>query len=140
MKRILIYASGSEKNAPKNFTSWRKILKDFINELHNDEIKLLDPMIHFNYTDKAPKSPKQCYNYFMWMIDQCDVILVNLDHSDVSVGTFGEVKHGYDNSKPIIGFGSKSDTWYEWTVNLCDVVFDNMGEAIKYIVEHYYYI
>ena len=81
-------------------------------------------MEHFNYHDKAPKMPKQCYNYFMWMIDQCDVLLVNLDHSDVSVGTFGEVKHGYDRHKPIIGFGTKPKTWYEWTHELCDVIFD----------------
>ena len=137
MKRLRIYTSGSEKNAPKGFTSWRHVLNSFINELYDDKIKILDPMMHFNYSDKAPKTPRQCYNYFMWLINQCDVILVNLDRSDVSVGTFGEVQHGFDNRKPIIGFGTQPNTWYEWTAELCDIVFDSMEEAINYIVEQY---
>ena len=136
MKHVLIYASGSEKNAPEGFTSWRDELKTFL-AWHNDKITFLDPMVHFNYTDKPSKTTRQCSNYFMWMIDRCDVLLVNLDHSDVSVGTGCEVQHGFDNRKPIIGFGVKPETWYEWTADKCDIVFDTQEEAIEYIVEHY---
>ena len=136
MKLIQIYASGSEKNAPTGFTTWRDELKTLL-AWHEDKIKLLDPIMHFNYSSKSPKTTRQCSNYFMWMIDQCDVLLVNLDHSDVSVGTGCEVQHGFDNRKPIIGFGTKTDTWYEWTADKCDVIFNTMEEAIDYIIEHY---
>lgn len=135
--KLQIYASGSEKNAPKGFTSWRDELKEMI-MCHEDQINILDPMVHFNYTDKSPVTTRQCSNYFMWMIDKCDVLLVNLDHSDVSVGTGCEVQHGFDNHKPIIGFGTKPKTWYEWTSDKCDVIFSTMEDAIEYIAEHYY--
>ena len=133
--KLQIYASGSEKNAPEGFTSWRDELKKMT--IWYNQLLVLDPMMHFNYTNKPPKTTRQCSNYFMWMIDQCDVLLVNLDHSDVSVGTGCEVQHGSDNHKPIIGFGVKPETWYEWTSDKCDVIFDTMEEAIEYIVEHY---
>lgn len=136
MKYIKMYASGSEKNAPEGFTSWRDELKTIL-AWHDDKIKILDPMMHFNYTDKSPKTTRQCSNYFMWMIDKCDILLVNLDHSDVSVGTGCEVQHGFDTHKPIIGFGAKPDTWYEWTADKCDVIFDTIEKVIEYIIEHY---
>ena len=136
MKHIKVFASGSEKNAPSGFTSWRDELKNMC-AWHDDKIKIVDPCSHFHYTTKPPVTSRQCFNYFMWLIDQCDVLLVNLDHSHISVGTGCEVQHAFDNHKPIIGFGTKYETWYEWTYDRCDVIFDTMEEAVEYIIEYY---
>lgn len=136
MKRIKIFISGSEKNAPKGFASWRDEVKNLC-VWRDDKLQILDPVTHFNYHDKPPVTSRQCVNYFMWLIDKCDVFLVNLDHSHVSVGTGCEVQHACDKNKPIIGFGTQSETWYEWTHERCEVIFNTMEEAIDYIVEHY---
>lgn len=136
MEVIKVFISGSEKYAPQDFTLWRDEVKDLC-MWHDDKLKILDPLTHFNYHDKPPKMPRQCSNYFMWLIDQCDVLLVNLDHSYASVGTGCEVQHAFDCNKPIIGFGTKIKTWYEWTHERCEVIFDTMEEAIDYIIEHY---
>lgn len=133
---IKIFISGSEKNAPKDFTSWRDKVKNLC-AWNDDTLQVLDPVTHFNYHDKPPRTPRQCFNYFMWLIDQCDVLLVNLDHSDASVGTGCEVQHAYDRNKPIIGFGQDVLTWYEWTDEKCDVIFNTMEEAIEYILANY---
>ena len=135
MKQIRIFISGSEKNAPEGFSSWRDEIKNLC--AWHDTLKILDPVTHFNYHDKPPVMPRQCVNYFMWLIDQCDVLLVNLDHSEGSVGTGCEVQHAYDKHKPIIGVGTQDATWYEWTYERCDVIFKTMEEAIDYILTNY---
>ena len=136
MKQIKIYTSGAEKNATTEHTSWRQEIKT----LENKYIKFINPMNHFDYDTRPASSAKECRNYFMWLIDKCDIVLVNLDYTDKSVGTGMEVHHAYDTNKPIIGFGIKQDTWYEWVIDECDVVFNTAEEAIDYIITHYVYL
>lgn len=138
MKNINVFISGSEKNAPEGFDSWREKAKEIASNQW-DYFRILDPSDHFNYNDKPPQMAVQCVNYFMWLIDRCDVLLVNLDHSDVSVGTGCEVQHAIDTKKPVIGFGQKYETWYEWTWARCEMTFDTLEEAMDYISEHYMY-
>lgn len=135
MNKIEIFISGAEKNAPEGFGSWRNEVKNW--SAWTSNITILDPVEHFNYIDKTPTQPRQCSNYFMWLIDRCDVLLVNLDYTEASVGTGCEVQHAYDMKKPIIGFGIKKETWYEWTHEKCEVIFETYEEALDYILEYY---
>lgn len=133
---IKVYAAGCELRAPDGFVTWRDELQKSL-EWHEHKIKCLNPTEYFNYIDKPPATTRQCSNYFMWLIDKSDIILCNLDYSDRSCGTSAEVQHAFDTKKPIIGFGTKRDTWYAWTADKCDVIFDTMQEAVEYILEYY---
>ena len=62
-------------------------------------------------------------------------MLVNLNHTNTSVGTGMEVQKAIDWSVPIIGFGTTDI--YPWIKDSCDVVFENLQEALEYIKEYY---
>lgn len=133
MSELKVYLSGAVKIVDMNFQTWRdKCLKIEENGFYPD-VKFVDPTIYFNYTDKQPVTDKQCLNLFMWLIEKSDVILINLDHCNVSIGSAIEVEHAYCNNIPIIGFGNIKGTWYNWIEERCSVVFDNLEDAIDYI-------
>ena len=73
----------------------------------------------------------------MWQLDHSDIVLVNLDYSDVSCGTCMELEHAFLNNIPIIGFGDKSNTWYSWAAERASIIFDSLEEAIWYINDYY---
>ncbi len=73
--------------------------------------------------------------YTKYLISNCDLILVNLNDTENSVGTGQELQYAVDREIPVIGFGKRNV--YEWLPDDCDVVFETLNEAIDYIVNYY---
>lgn len=74
-------------------------------------------------------------NYFLHKVSKSDLLLVNLDNSNSSVGTGMEVQKAFDTGIPIIGFGTKNI--YPWIKEHCDIVFEDRFDALVYIKEYY---
>lgn len=138
MNGLKIYLSSATKQVDKEFQDWRTKCVNFWHEagVYYD-LDFINPIAYFNYTDKLPKTDKQCLDLFMWMIDKSDVLLINLDHSDSSIGAAMEVEHAYCKGIPIIAFGKKKDTWYNWVVERVSIVFDSLDDAVDYINNTY---
>lgn len=134
-ERTKVYLSGSVANSPEDFQNWRDI--DNGPRYKYMYMLLIDPMKYFDYTYNAPITDKQCMDHFMWLIDQSDVLLVNMDNSKNSVGTGMEVEHAYKNGIPIIGFGKDENTWYPWIKERTSVIFQNREDAVDYIYQYY---
>ena len=138
MNKINIYLSGACKHTSYNFQSWRRSFKNYLEDyVFNDLFNVIDPMIHFDYDDNKPPTDKACHDLFFHLIDKSDVLIVNLDNSDLSPGTAMEVHHALVNNIPIIGFGNMKDTWYPWVKEECSVVLSSIHNAIEYVYEHY---
>lgn len=133
--KLNVYLSGAVAKVPDNFQQWRDQCLDYAQYYTN--LKFIDPNTYFNYTDKLPDTDKQCQDLFIWMIDKCDVMLVNLDDSYRSVGTGMEVEHAFCNNIPIIGFGNYEATWYPWVGSRVSAVFEDLEDAIHYISHSY---
>ena len=136
-RKLKVYLSGATLNVEKEFQSWREACLSYSKNGYYDKISFIDPISYFDYTYKLPMTEKQCLDFFMWQIDQCDVLLCNLDNSKISIGTAMEVEHAYCNNKPVIGFGSNIDTHYNWTRERCSAIFDTLEEALHYIHNYY---
>ena len=133
MNELKVYLSGAIKLVDDSFQTWRdKCLESKENGFY-PEITFVDPNSYFNYTDKLPKTDKQCLELFMWLIDKSDVLLVNLDSSDMSCGSCMEIEHAYCHGLPIIAFGSNSNTWYSWAETRSTVIFETLEDALNYI-------
>ena len=65
-----------------------------------------------------------------------DLVIVNLDNSDKSVGTGMELMLAHELNKPIIAFND-NETTYPWSKELCDVVLLNEDEVVDYIKNYY---
>ncbi len=134
---LKIYLSGAIKNMAAEFQDWREYCLNSIFSGFYPNLSIIDPNKFFNYTSKQPKTDKQCMNLFMYLLKKSDVLLVNLDNSDCSIGTGMEVQYALCNDIPIIAFGKKPETWYKWIEISAAVIFDNLDDALEYISSSY---
>ena len=137
MNKLKVYLSGAVKLAEEEFQGWRNKCLGFTESGYYPNLRFIDPNSYFNYTDKLPQTDKQCIDLFMWQIEQCDVLLLNLDSTDISVGAGMEVEHAYCHGVPIVGFGEKTGTWYKWAETRAAVVFKTLEDALDYITKSY---
>lgn len=138
METIKIYLAGGCKNEEDEGIGWRqKAVQMFktATEDKEDNVRVINPVDYFSYSEQKHQSDSQVKNYYMDQIRHSRVVLVNLNRSDVSCGTCMECQFAKDNNIPIIGFGT--DNIYPWLLVDCQVVFTSMLQAIDYIVDYY---
>lgn len=135
MNKLNVYLSGNVRNVDESFQCWRDTCLDYSQYYNN--LNFIDPIKFFNYTNKKPKTDKQCLDLFIYMIENSNVILVNLDYSNSSIGTAMEIEHAFCKGIPIIGLGWDKLTWYNWIEQRCSIVFEDLEDAISYISSTY---
>lgn len=138
MEVFNIYTSGATKHISKEVSyEWRKNTKKCLEQqgISNYKVKVFIPNDYFCYITKEPKTEKQCQDYFLYKVCKSDLLLVNIDNTENSVGTGMEVQTAKMLGIPVIGFGSKK--YYQWIKDSCEVVFETLGETIDYIVDYY---
>lgn len=131
-----IYLAGKCKRltfAQQN--EWRDYITEYMNEKTLSTI-VYNPNNYFNYFENLHKTNRQVKEYFMGIIDKCDLLIVNLNDSDSSVGTGQELEHARMRGIPIIGFGTNNV--YPWIAEVdCTVTFDTIEECCEYVVNYY---
>ena len=140
MKRLNIYLAGACKGLVDEGTSWRnEAFERFIlAQKYLDLIAyhLYDPTEYFPRDGSKSITAKQTKNFYIkYLIANSDLILVNLNNTENSVGTAQELQYAVDKGIPVIGFGKQNV--YEWLPEDCDVVFDTLEEAVDYIINYY---
>ena len=132
-----IYLAGACKNLDWNTQNiWRDVSKEKLERVEcNYHVYVSNPNDYFNYIEERHKSQKQVKEFFLHKIRTSNLVLCNLNYSNSSVGTGQELQFARDNNVPIIGFGNEEV--YPWLVEDCQVVFDTLEEALKYISDYY---
>lgn len=138
MEVFSIYLAGTCRGLHDDGKEWRtkaeQIFKN-IAENKNIKIKVINPTKYFNRDGSNSKTNKQVKQFYMSRIRKCDLVLLNLEHTNTSVGSACEIQFAEDNHIPIIGFGGYD--MYEWFPEYCDVIFSGINEAIDYISDFY---
>ena len=136
---LTVYLAGKCRGLNDEGKSWRNeidVKLQTVAEWINSNIRVVDPTEYFSYSENKHKSNKQVKEFFLNKISHCDLVIVNLDDSDSSVGTAQECQFAVDNKIPIVGFGTKN--MYEWIAEVdCQVVFDSMHEVVDYVRDYY---
>jgi nucleoside 2-deoxyribosyltransferase len=132
MKKIEIYLAGACKHEIDEGSGWRGTI---VNDWEDADIKFINPLDYFRYSENWHQSDKQVKQYYQSRIRKCDVVLVNLNNSNTSCGTCQEIQYAVDHDVPVIGFGK--DNVYAWLLVDCQCVFDTAEEAMEYIVTYY---
>jgi nucleoside 2-deoxyribosyltransferase len=119
-------------NQRERATGWRDIAEKYL-EFY--EIKCFNPCKESQHAWEQPQNGTMKQNYFY--LKNSDIILVNLDMINDSIGTVWELSVGWMEHKPIIAFGKTN--WLErpHTQSLIDVKVDTLEEALEYISEMY---
>ena len=137
--RTKIYLAGACHCESDEGKEWRtkatQILKQAA-EWADAKVEIINPLNYFSYSENKHKSHKQVKRFYLNEIKTCNVVLVNLKNSALSCGTCMEIQFAVDNMIPVIGFNN--DNAYPWVAEVdCDVVFNNLLEAVDYIRDYY---
>lgn len=138
MGAVNIYLAGACRDVPDEGTEWRRMATERlvkIAEWCGRSVKVLDPTKYFSYKTKKHRTNKQVKEFYLSKLAKCDIVLLNLDNTNSSVGTGQECQFAKDHDIPIIGFGSKEI--YPWLEVDCQVVFEDMTLALDYIRDYY---
>lgn len=136
---LKIYLAGNCKYEPDGGASWRKEITEKlckVAEWSDKKIKICNPLNYFSYKLNKHKTQKQVKEFYLNKISKCDLVIVNLNNSDKSIGSAQEVQFAVDNYIPVIGFGTKNI--YPWISEVdCQVVFNTITETVDYIRDYY---
>ena len=138
METIRIYLAGGCKNEEDEGLGWRQKAVQMFKTATEDKdcnVKVINPVEYFNYSDQNHQSDTQVKNYFLDQILHSRLILVNLNRSENSCGTCMECQYANDHEIQIIGFGTEGV--YPWLDAECQCKFPSMLQAIDYIVQYY---
>jgi len=136
MSKPKIYLAGKMSGLTmEEMNSWRlrasMLLEGYVG-VHTE-----NPCHYYNFEiDPSSFSDKECKEFDLWLVKNCDLILVNLDFPD-SIGTAIEMELGTRIwNKPLIAFGNISDT-HPWMRESITKHCETMEQAIEYIANFY---
>lgn len=113
-------------------TAWRsKAVKYF----EPYDIKCFNPCDEPIECWQYPQSGLIKQNYFY--LKNCDIVLVNLDMINDSIGTVWELSMAWRDHKPIIAFGKTPWLDRPHMLSLMDIRLDTLDEALDYISNMY---
>lgn len=138
MDKLNIYLAGACKHLADEGAGWRNEAVKKINtiaEWDGKSVNVINPIKYFSYNANKHKTHRQVKDFYMYKIRTSDVVLVNLNDSDMSVGTGQELQAAVMYGIPIVGFGTENI--YPWLEVDCQVVFDSLTVAIDYIRDYY---
>lgn len=118
--------------SPRRATVWREQAEEYLNDYN---IKCFNPCKESQSCWEYPQTGLIKQNYFY--LKNCDIILVNLDMINDSVGTVWELSMAWRDHKPIVAFGTTHWLNRPHMQSLIDVRFDTVDEALDYIVDMY---
>ena len=102
---------------------------------------MFDPAEFYNYQNENHYTEKEIMNYELRAVKMADVVLVNLDRLDKSIGTCDEILYAYMNDVPVIAFSEQENPdIHPWKVEQIDRIETGknaLTKAMMYIASYY---
>lgn len=135
--RKTVYLAGCisyfyDTNQPQRATVWRDKAVKYLNDIN---IKCFNPCDENPRCWTYPQGGVLKQNYFY--LQNSDIILVNLDMINDSVGSIWELSMAWKDYKPVIAFGKTPWLDRPHMNTLVDVWFKTLDEALEYISDMY---
>lgn len=104
-------------------------------------VKFVHPPMFYNYEENYQKSEREILEWEMAQVHDCDIVIVNLDGIDSTVGSHMElgavqgINRFGDKHIFVVGLG-KDDGLHPWIKETCIRIEDDYAKAAEYIVEY----
>lgn len=104
-------------------------------------VKFIHPPMFYNYEENYQKSEREILEWEMAQVHDCDIVIVNLDGIDSTVGSHMElgavqgINRFGDKHIFVIGLG-KDDNLHPWIKESCIRIEDDYAKAAEYICEY----
>ena len=121
---------------------WRVEIKNMLTHMasyYDCDVKVVNPVDYYNFNEKRHKSEKEVMQFDLSLVKKSDIVIVNLDGINTSIGTSMELYECYRSNIPVIAFSS--DEEYEnihpWIRECITRHESNMEDAATYIKDFY---
>jgi len=137
MNKVKCYLAGKMSGLTwEQMNGWREEATNLFNKKNNN-IHLENPCNYYNFEiDPASFSDHECKEFDLWLIKNCDVVLVNLGFSS-SIGTAIELELASRFwNKPVIAYGYHDEV-HPWMKLSVTKFCNSLEEAIDHILKFY---
>jgi nucleoside 2-deoxyribosyltransferase len=137
MKEKLIYLAGAMTYYEKiqelsNAIKWRQQVEDLLSDC---AIKVYDPTN--NYTQNKTYDVKGVPYQNLYYLQNCDLIILNMEYIEHSPGTLFEIFLGWYLKKPIISFGYSRLLEQPHIKESITIHFDTLEDCTDYVKSMY---
>lgn len=104
------------------------------------KVKVLNPVIYYNFENMQHQSEREVEEFDLAHVISSDLVVVNLDGLQDSIGTIIELHDAHYHHKiPVIAFGDKElyDNLHPWVKNDITRVENNIDDVVTYIRDFY---
>lgn len=143
-KHFKIYLAGKMTGLSfDDMNFWRKIVKDKLNHmasLSNYKLSVINPVDFYNFESKNYQSEEEVEDYDLAHVISSDIIIVNLEGLNTSIGTIIELHDAkYHHKIPVIALGDKEvyNNLHPWIQRNITRVEENIDDAVMYIKDFY---
>ena len=144
MNNLSIYLAGAMSNCKsfEDMNTWRVEIKNMLTHMasyYDCNIRVTNPVEYYNFIEKRHKSEREVMQFDLSLVKKSDVVIVNLDGINTSIGTSMELYECYRSDIPVIAFGTDEEyeNTHPWIRECITRHESNMEDAATYIKEFY---
>lgn len=136
MVKQIYLAGGMSGLSFEESNRWRVMVKDWVKEIGNSTVKVVNPNDYYNPIYKTHKSEKEARDFDLWLLRHSDLVIVNFN-SPSSIGTAQELAIASELRIPVIGVKEGKYPLHPWLVESVERIFDNILEMLEYVNAYY---
>ena len=143
-KRLKIYEAGKMSGLNyEEMNGWRGSLKRLLNHYatyNSVNLTVINPVDYYNFKTKLHKSEKEVFQFDMNHVKSSDIVVVNLDGLNTSIGTCIELYEAYKRNTPVLALGTYDtyDNLHPWLKEFITRVDETEEELVNYIRDFYF--
>lgn len=144
MKELLIYEAGKMSGLSfSNMNEWRVDLKGRLlkaSDAKGLKIKVVNPVTYYNFEYQLHKSEREIMLFDLNLVKKSDIIVVNIEGLNSSIGTCIELYEAYTKNIPVLAFGSIDEylSLHPWIKECITRIDWNKEELVEYIEDFYF--
>lgn len=143
MEKYRIYlAGGMGKFGKEQFdegNKWRVLCKQEFEDCDSQYYIYVDnPNDYFNFIEEPRryKSQREIMEFDLTKVRNADLVIINFNDM-YSLGSMAELAIAYEKRIPVIGLDIDSQELHPWQIEMCNRIFNNIGELIDYVEDFY---
>lgn len=119
--------------------TWRREVLWALGEAAYDvgvDIEVINPIRYFNFEEKRQQNELEVMKFDLGKVKNCNILLVNAQGLDTSIGTCIEIYEAYKQEIPVLTFGDEKDyeklhPWIKCCITRHDKTYMDTVEYIK---------
>lgn len=143
MSKLTIYLAGAMGGLSlSEMNDWRQLLSLKLKTVASDidvNLTVINPVDYFNFEENRYQSEREIMDFDLAKVRKSDIVIVDLDKLDTSVGSMIECYEAYKQGIPVLAFGSNDDyeKLHPW-IKTCITRHDRLyKETVMYVRDFY---